>query len=165
MTLATALCVAMTIVSAGGCASGGGIKTDGPPPKIGQDAVTPQSAARKRMTRILVSGASGHCTATIDDLDIVGKPNKKIAWMVEDGTSGCSAGKDWYIRLEFTTPWNNGRDQVVEIDRDDLEILKVHPNTPVTGADGHDYKVYLMYRQSGDDEKRLVIDPELDIEM
>ena len=157
--------VVMVMVGTLGCASGGGIPTGGSKPKMGEEARTPDAQARRRMTRILVTGSSGQCEATIDDLTIVGKRNKKVAWLVEDGTTGCSEGEDWYIRLEFETEWNNGRNRVVNIDRDDIEQIRVHRNTPPTGANGHKYKIYLMYRRIGDDTKIPVIDPQLDIEM
>ena len=168
-TNAACLCVAIVIVSGAGCASGGGVirQSSEGPALVGEAAVTPAPAARKRITRIVVTGNSGDCRATIDDYKIVGKRNKKIAWLVEDQSNGCGANEKWHIQLEFTTAWNHGRDKFVNIHPDDLTILRVHPNTPETkpGAP-HVYKVYLVYpKLFGPDIRIPLIDPELDIEI
>lgn len=166
MIFGKAVIVALTMVGAASCASNsGGIKPSTAPPASGAAAVTPAAAAKVRMTRIVVSGASLDCTATIDDYNIVGKPNKKVAWMVEDASTGCSSGENWHIELEFTTDWNNGADRIVKIKRDDIKAIKVHPNTPPTTGGPHKYKVFLVYPRSGNDVRIEVIDPELDIEM
>ncbi|HWI17122.1 MAG TPA: hypothetical protein VNT81_05220 [Vicinamibacterales bacterium] len=151
-----------------GCASGsGGIKPSSPvTPAVGAAAITPAALQQTRMTRILVSGATGTCTATVDDEVIVGKPGKKIGWLVEDASNGCSSGEDWRIELEFTNDWNNGKDRVVKIDRDDFKAIMVHRNTPPTGpGGGHKYKVFIVYPRWGADQRIELIDPEVDIAM
>ena len=160
--------IAIAIVAGAGCASSsGGIKPDAQPPKVGEAALTRSDDVKKRMTRIVVSGSSGDCTATIDDPTIVGKPGKKIGWLVEDASTGCSSNENWYIELEFASAWNNGNNREIAIDADDVKFLRVHPNTPLTtpGA-GHEYKVYLVYpRFWGKDIRIALIDPEVDIAM
>jgi hypothetical protein len=156
------LVVAMALVGCG-CASGsGGMTPSGSkPPAMGAAAITPEALQRTRFTRILVNA---DCSATIDDEVLVGKPGKKIGWMVED--AGCSAGEDWRIELQFENNWNNGRDRIVKIDPDHFRDVMVHPNTPTTGPGaGHKYKVYLVYPKWGDDIRIPVIDPEVDIAM
>lgn len=156
------LVVAMALVGCG-CASGSGGITPSPskPPAMGAAAVTPPAQQKTRVTRILVNA---DCTATIDDETLVGKPGKKIGWLVED--AGCTPGEKWRIELEFTNDWNNGKDRIVKIDPDDFKQVMVHPNTPPTapGA-GHKYKVFLVYPKWGADDRREVIDPEVDIAM
>jgi hypothetical protein len=161
----TFVMLAVVVACTAGCASKTPLSPTPEPSKIGQAAVTP--APVKRLTRIVVSGASGHCTATIDDYRISGKRNKRIAWLVEDASTGCSAGEDWHIRLEFESEWNNGDDRFVKIKRDDIKGLRVNPNTTPTQPDRPlKYKVYLIYpRLFGEDVRIEVIDPELDIQM
>lgn len=162
-----ALCAAIAIVSAAGCASGRGvIKPGTTPAAVGEAAVTPAAVTKKRMTRIVVSGSSGDCTATIDDYKIIGKKRKRIAWLVEDDSKGCSAGESWHIELEFASEWNNGSDKIVKVKRDEFKSIRIHENTPETSGTPLKYKVYLVYPRFWDTDLRIeVIDPELDIEM
>lgn len=156
------LFVSIAIVGAVGCASGGGgIRPPAKPAANGSYAITPSWFLRRRVTRIVVSGPSGEfCTASIDDYRIIGKPGKKVAWLVEDASEGCEFGEDWHIELEFTNAWNNGHDKIVKIGRDDIKSVKIHPRTPPTGAKAPlIYKVYLVAKG-----RRAVIDPELEIE-
>lgn len=156
--------VSIAVAGAAGCASSSGGLKPSPtkPPAVGAAAVTTAADVRARMTRILVKA---DCTATIDDAVIVGKPGKKVGWLVED--EGCSAGESWHIELEFTSEWNNGRDRRVKINRDDFRAVMVHRNTPPTSpGNGHEYKVYLVYPRFWTGDVRIpVIDPELDIAM
>jgi hypothetical protein len=161
-----AVIVAMAVVAVAGCASGsGGVKpATAQPPAVGVAAVTSPANLRVRFNRILVNA---DCTATVDYDVMVGKPGKKIGWLVED--AGCDASANWHIELVFETPWNNGRDRTVKIDRDDFRDVKVHPNTPPTppgAGNGHKYSVWLVYPKFwGDDVRYELIDPELDIAM
>src|SRR5688572_27630943 len=106
------LCVSLAIVGAAGCASGGGMRPPDQPPAIGKDAITLPDLARRRSTRIVVyrPDATKECKATIDDYRIIGKPGKKVAWLVEDNSGGCALGNDWQVELEFDNQWNNGAD-------------------------------------------------------
>lgn len=166
------LCVSIAIVGAVSYPNAGGIHPPAAtrPPATGQDPVTPPDAIRRRATRIVVSRPerSQECKATIDDIVIVGKLGKKVAWLVEDFTEDgvCAVGHKWRIELQFENEWNNGRDRIVKIDRDDIEDVRIHPRTPETEkGNGLKYKVYLVYPKFwGDDTRILVIDPELEIE-
>lgn len=162
--------VLVALASASCASSSGGITpSTAKPPAVGAAAVTPAAEARTRVTRIVVEGASGDCTATIDDEVLVGKPNKKIGWLVEDASGGCSTGEDWHVELVFTSEWNHGRDRTVKVNRDDFKVIRIHPQTPPTppgAGNGHKYKVYLVYPRFWTADIRIpVIDPEVDIEM
>jgi hypothetical protein len=154
--------VSAAFVGATACASSSGpIRPPAKPPAVGAAAITPLTDVKIRSTRIWVKS---DCSATIDHDDIVGKPGKKIAWLVED--HGCSPNDDWHIELLFMKEWNHGRNKKVKIDRDDFKSIKIHANTPETGANGHKYKVYLVYTNFWGETSRVeLIDPEVDIEM
>ena len=127
---------------------------------------TPPHNIKRRMTRIVVSDLSAdECQATIDDSRVIGKPGKKIGWLVEDQCGTCTGGKDWHIELEFDRPWNHGRDQIIKVDRDDFETVKVHKETPPTGsATPLTYDVYIViHRFPHPDIRKKLIDPELEI--
>jgi hypothetical protein len=130
----------------------------------GTAAVT--AAVKKRLTRIVVTGGGANkCTATIDDMELIGKRNKRVAWMVEDATTAdCPDGRKWHVELDFHSDWNNGSDRIIEIARDDVEKRKIHSSVPETGATGLDYDVYIVYTWFGGSFRDKVIDPELEIE-
>jgi hypothetical protein len=155
-------CLIVAIAVAGSaCASSSGGIPPSKPPAVGEAALTPAAKRNTRITRILVNA---DCTATIDDETLVGKPGKKIGWLVED--AGCSAGSKWRVELQFESDWNNGHDRIVKINPDDFRAIRVHPNTPPTPPEGgHKYKVYLVYPKAGTDTRIPVIDPEVDIAM
>lgn len=155
--------VSAAFVGLAACASSsGGIKPTPKPPKQGGAAITQAADVKVRFTRILVKD---DCEATIDHADIVGKKGKKIGWLVED--AGCSPNDDWHIELVFLSDWNHGKDRKVKIDRDDFKSIKIHPDTPVTGPNGHKYKVFLVYTNfwGVETDRFELIDPEVDIEM
>ena len=105
------------------------------------------------MTRIVLNK---DCRATIDDIKIVGKIGKKVAWLVEN--DGCVG--DWHIELEFASEWNNGHDRFVKIEFDDIKAVRIHERTPPTEGRPLYYKVVLVVGKNRFD----LIDPELEIE-
>jgi len=164
-----ALVCAMAMAGAASCANRAAALQTAAAPAVGAAALTPAAGLKKRMTRIVVTGAAAaDCQATIDDGDIIGRQRKRVAWMVEDDTSGCTAGRNWHIELEFTSDWNNGNDRIVKVKPDDFKIVKIDQAASPTGSDGHDYKVYIVYPAPWPWQTPVripLIDPELDIEM
>jgi hypothetical protein len=166
----TLLCVSIALVGAAGCASSGK-KPPVSTPKMGKEAITPSESVKRSSTRIVVSirkdakPEEEKCQATIDDYRITGRLGKKVAWLVEDNAEGgCSLGEDWRIELQFENEWNNGHDRIVKIKRDDINDVRIHPNTKPTEGTPLTYKVYLVYPKFGDDIRVKLIDPELEIE-